>query len=62
MQSLLNQSSTWADENNMQINCAKTKEMILGSTCKRDWPLLTIHGTPLERVSVYTISWGFYFR
>jgi len=52
MQSLLNQFSTCADENNMQINCTKTKEMILGSTSKRDWPVLTIHGTPLERVSV----------
>jgi len=39
----------------MQINCTKTKEMILGSTSKRDWPLLTIHGTPLERVSVYKL-------
>ena len=59
MQSLLNQFSTWADENNMQINCIKTKEMMLGSTSKRDWPLLTIHGTPLERVSVYKLL-GFF--
>jgi len=55
MQSLLNQFSTWADENNMQVNCTKNKEMILGSTSKRDWPLLTIHCTPLERVSVYKL-------
>jgi len=55
MQSLLNQCSTWADENNMQINCTKSKEMILGSTSNRDWPLLTIHGTPIERVSVYKL-------
>jgi len=55
MQSLLNQLLTWSNENNMQINCIKTKEMILGSTAKRDWPLLTIHGTPLERVSVYKL-------
>jgi len=43
----------------MQINCTKTKEMILGSTSKRDWPLLTIHGTPLETVSVYKLL-GFF--
>ena len=55
MQSLLNQFLTWADENNMQINCTKTKENILGSTSKRDWPSLSIHGTPLERVSIYKL-------
>jgi len=55
-QFLLNQLLTWSDGNNMQINCIKTKEMILGSsTSKRDRPLLTIHGTPLERVSVYRL-------
>jgi len=40
MQSLLNQFLISADENSMHINCKNTKEMILGSTSKRDWPIL----------------------
>jgi len=55
MQTILNQLLTWSDENDMQINLTKTKEMILGSAPKRDWPPLTILGTPLERVSVYNL-------
>jgi len=39
----------------MQINSTKTKEMILGSASKRDWPSLTIQGTTLERVCVYKL-------
>ena len=31
MQSFLDQLQTWSDQNNMQINSFKTKEMILGS-------------------------------
>ena len=55
MQSLLDQLLTWSDENNMQINSIKTKEMILGSASKRHWPSLTVRGTTLERVSVYKL-------
>jgi len=44
-----------SDENNMQINSMKTKMVILGSASNRDWPSLTIHGTPLKRVSVYKL-------
>jgi len=30
--------------------------MILGNASKRDWQSLTIHGTPLETVSVYNLG------
>ena len=55
MQSFLDQLQTWSDQNNMQINSFKTKEMILGSASKKDWPSLTIGDTPLERVSAFKL-------
>jgi len=55
MQSLLDQLLSLSDKNNIQINFIKTKEIILGSASKKDLPSLTIHGSPLERVSVYKL-------
>ena len=34
---------------------SSTKEIILGSACIKDLLSLTIHGSPLERVSVYKL-------
>ena len=55
MQSFLDQLQTWSDQNNMQINSFKTKQMILGSASKKDWPALTTGDTPLERVSAFKL-------
>ena len=55
MQCFLEQLLTWSNNNNMQINGSKTKEMILGSASRRDLPALTINDTHLERVSVFKL-------
>jgi len=62
MHSLLNQFLTWADENNMHINCTKTKEMILGSTSKRDCMAITVNSwyTPGKSFYLQTLG-GFHF-
>jgi hypothetical protein len=55
MQNFLDQLTIWTTNNNMQINSAKTKEMILGSASRRDWPTLIVNQTSLERISVYKL-------
>jgi len=41
MQAFIENLLDWADRNDMQVNTAKTKEMILGPLARYDLPILS---------------------
>ena len=41
---------TWMADSHMQVNSAKTKEMILGPLSKTNLPLLTTSSGTIERI------------
>jgi len=47
----------WADRNDMQVNTAKTKEMILGPLARSDLhlPILSMQGVTVNRVSSFKL-------
>jgi len=51
MENLLN----WADQNHMQLNTAKTKEMILGPLSRSHLPILSTPLGPIDRVSSFKL-------
>jgi len=57
----------WADDNDMQVNTAKTKEMILGPLARSDLSILSTRAGIVDRVSSFklhgvciesTLSWS----
>jgi len=44
----------WADQNHMQLNTAKTKEMILGVLSRSQLPILSTPLGPIDTVSSLT--------
>ena len=46
---------TWMAKNHMQVNSAKTKEMIIGPLAKINLPLLTTSLGTIERVSSFKV-------
>ena len=46
---------SWTTNNNMQINTSKTKEMIFGSLCTANLPLLSTSAGSVERVSSFKL-------
>ena len=44
----------WADQNHMQLNITKTKEMILGPLSRSQLPILSTPLGPIDRVSSFT--------
>ena len=55
MQSAAEALLEWSRLNHMNINCKKTKEMIIGPLCKESVTSLTIASSLVERVSVYKL-------
>jgi len=51
MENLLN----WADQNHMQLNTTKTKEMILGPLSRSQLPILSTPLGPIDRVSSFKL-------
>ena len=47
----------WADRNDMQVNTAETKEMILGPLARSDLhlPILSMRGGTVNRVSSFKL-------
>ena len=46
----------WADQNHMQLNTAKTKEMIFGPLSRSQLPILSTPFGPIDRVRLFVSS------
>jgi len=55
MKAFIENLLTWADQNDMQINTTKTKEMILGPLARRDIPILSTAVGSIDRVSSFKL-------
>jgi len=53
MQLAVNALIEWSELNRMNINCTKTKEMVIGSVSKESPTPLLIAAKPVQRVSEY---------
>jgi len=55
MQAFIENLLDWADRNDMQVNTAKTKEMILGPLARSDLSILSTRVGTVERVSSFKL-------
>ena len=55
MQAFIENLLDWADRNDMQVNTAKTKEMIPGPLARSDLSILSTRVGTVERVSSFKL-------